>query len=182
MCVRVFVCVWLTTNGVVVRHQVLSPVDQDRGQTHGRRILHASIMAAEHAMSLKKYMLFSSVGTSDQMESSGGVFPHSGDMLMLFCCYSYLFLSPHSPPSETILSSKVPFGHHFMSDAMKPSISKDHHLGSVNSSLVNPYLTPPLSSIFPSCVTHPSRLSAWSYPLIKAGPTRLPHIYNALTR
>ena len=34
MRVRVCVCVWLTTNGVAVRHQVLSPVDKDRGQTH----------------------------------------------------------------------------------------------------------------------------------------------------
>lgn len=33
-CANVCVCVWLTTNGVVLRHQVLSPVDEDRGQTH----------------------------------------------------------------------------------------------------------------------------------------------------
>lgn len=56
--------------------------------------------------------------------------------------------------SETILSAKMSFGHHFMSsvdhsaaDAMKPSISKGYHLGSVNSSLVNLYLTPPLSQL-----------------------------------
>lgn len=32
--VQTCVCVWLTTNGVVLRHQVLFPVDEDRGQTH----------------------------------------------------------------------------------------------------------------------------------------------------
>lgn len=42
------VCVRLTANGVVVRHQVLSPVDEDKGQTHvswsvvGPHCLHLS--------------------------------------------------------------------------------------------------------------------------------------------
>lgn len=46
MCVCM--CVWLTTNGVVVRDQVLSPVDKDRGQTHvswstvGEHCVHSS--------------------------------------------------------------------------------------------------------------------------------------------
>lgn len=57
---------------------------------------------------------------------------------------------------------------HSTADAMKPSISKGYHLGSVNSSLVNLYLTPPFPSLSPSCVTLSSRLSVWPYPFIKA--------------
>lgn len=75
--------------------------------------------------------------------------------------YKLVFISTISFSSrETILSAKMSLGHHFMSsvdhstaDAMKPSISKGYHLGSVNSSLVNLYLTSPLPSLFPSCVT-----------------------------
>lgn len=68
---------------------------------------------------------------------------------------------------------------HSTADAMKPSISKGYHLGSVNSSLVNLYLTPPFASRSPSCVTPSSRLSAWPYPLIKAQLTCCHRIYNS---
>lgn len=65
-------------------------------------------------------------------------------------CRAFLFPFPSSS-KETILSAKLSLRHHFMSsvvhstaDAMKPSISNGYHLGSVNSSLVNLYLTPSL--------------------------------------
>lgn len=95
---------------------------------------------------------------------------------------SSCLISPNPPPGsrETTLSVKISFRHRFMSslkrstaDAMKPSISKGDHLGSVNSSLVNLYLTPPFPSLSPSCVTLSSRLSAGPYPFIKAQLTCL---------
>lgn len=93
-----------------------------------------------------------------------------------------------SSSRETVLSSKLSFGHHFMSsvdhstaDAMKPSISKGYHLRSVNSSLVNLYLTPAFPTLPPSCVTLSSRLSAGPCPFIKAQPTCVHHIYNTYT-
>lgn len=70
---------------------------------------------------------------------------------------------------------------HSTADAMKPSISKGYHLGSVNSSLVNLYLTPPCPSLSPSCVTLSSHLSAGPYPFIKAQLTCLLHIYSTYT-
>lgn len=97
-------------------------------------------------------MLLSCVRTSYQMENIAD-FSHYCDILMP---YTVNYFSSR----ETILSAKMYFRHNLMSsvdhstaDAMKPSISKGYHLGSVNSSLVNLYLIPPFPSLSPSCVT-----------------------------
>ncbi len=71
---------------------------------------------------------------------------------MLFTLNWFSCLVSPSAPARPYWLLRLPFRHHFLlssvdhstADAMKPSISKGYHLGSVNSSLVNPYLTPPL--------------------------------------
>lgn len=105
-------------------------------------------------------------------------------MLLLLIAF---ISTPPSSSRETILSAELSLGHYFMSsvdhstaDAMKPSISKGYHLGSVNSSLVNLYLTPPFPPLSPSCVTLSSHLSAGPYPFIKAQLTCIHHTLQCM--
>lgn len=65
--------VWLTTNGVVVRHQVPSPVDGDRGQTHvswSTVSMYSMHPSGQENGVLSKYMLLSCVRTSYQIQNS----------------------------------------------------------------------------------------------------------------
>lgn len=125
-------------------------------------------------------MLLSCGRTSYQMENIAD-FCHYCDILMP---YTVNYFSSR----ETILSAKMYFRHNLMSsvdhstaDAMKPSISKGYHLGSVNSSLVNLYLIPPFPSLPSLPAVSPSCLSAWPYPFIKAQLTCIYHIYSTYT-
>lgn len=151
--VGVCVCVRLTANGAVVRHQVLSPVDKDRGQTHVSwstvSVYCVHPLWQENVHCYKIYIVLCQDLT----------FPTQ----VTYQCYLPLIVFIFTFPSSsrgTILSAELSFRHQFMSsvdhstaDAMKPRISKGYHLGSVNSSLVNLYLTPPCPSLSPSCVT-----------------------------
>lgn len=110
-CTSSCVCVWLTTNGVVVRHQVLSPVwgSNTCQMEHGGYIQQAFRKIVQYSL---RYMLLSCVRTSYQM---AGV---AGFSSLLWCInaiyYKLVFIStiPFSS-TETILSAEMSLGHRF---------------------------------------------------------------------
>lgn len=183
VCRCVHVCVWLTTNGVVVRHQVLSPVwgSNTCQMEHGGCIQRAFRKIVLYSL---RYMLLPCVRTSYQM---AGV---AGFSSALWCVnaiyYKLVFISTILFSStETILSAEMSLGHrfYFSYGSFCSSCNEASHFQRLPFGICQPLASEalPLPSLPPSCVSPSPRLSAWQYPFIKARLTGIHRIHGTCT-